>query len=106
MGITAIDVTNKRFNPTKFSNGYDQDEVDDFLDEIDSGIKKLRAEALQREALKEKLSENTSKSSKANEYIANSNVEEKVTDIIKVLLGEYAYVTDQKKEEVKQIIIS
>lgn len=32
--ITPEDVINKRFNPTKFREGYDQNEVDDFLDEI------------------------------------------------------------------------
>ena len=32
MALTPEDVVNKRFNPTKFREGYDQDEVDDFLD--------------------------------------------------------------------------
>ncbi len=34
MALTPEDVVNKRFQPTKFREGYDQDEVDDFLDEI------------------------------------------------------------------------
>jgi DivIVA domain-containing protein len=34
MPLTPEDVVNKRFQPTKFREGYDQDEVDDFLDEI------------------------------------------------------------------------
>ena len=34
MALTAEDVINKRFQPTKFREGYDQDEVDDFLDEV------------------------------------------------------------------------
>ena len=32
--LTADDVLNKKFQPTKFREGYDQDEVDDFLDEV------------------------------------------------------------------------
>jgi DivIVA domain-containing protein len=32
MPLTPEDVVNKRFQPTKFREGYDQDEVDDFLD--------------------------------------------------------------------------
>ena len=31
MPLTPEDVVNKRFQPTKFREGYDQDEVDDFL---------------------------------------------------------------------------
>jgi DivIVA domain-containing protein len=34
MALTPEDVVNKRFQPTKFREGYDQDEVDDFLDEV------------------------------------------------------------------------
>ena len=34
MSLTPEDVVNKRFQPTKFREGYDQDEVDDFLDEM------------------------------------------------------------------------
>ena len=32
--LTADDVLNKKFQATKFREGYDQDEVDDFLDEV------------------------------------------------------------------------
>lgn len=32
--LTTEDVLNKKFTPTKFREGYDQDEVDDFLDEV------------------------------------------------------------------------
>ena len=34
MALTPEDVVNKRFQSTKFREGYDQDEVDDFLDEV------------------------------------------------------------------------
>ena len=34
MALTPEDVVNKRFQPTKFREGYDQDEVDDFLRDL------------------------------------------------------------------------
>ncbi|RUQ41827.1 DivIVA domain-containing protein, partial [Micrococcus sp. HSID17228] len=34
MALSWEDVVNKQFQPTKFREGYDQTEVDDFLDEI------------------------------------------------------------------------
>jgi DivIVA domain-containing protein len=44
MPLTAEDVVNKRFQPTKFREGYDQDEVDDFLDEIVVELRRLYQE--------------------------------------------------------------
>ena len=44
MPLTPEDVVNKRFQPTKFREGYDQDEVDDFLDEIVLEMRKLAQE--------------------------------------------------------------
>ena len=41
MALTPEDVVNKRFNPTKFREGYDQDEVDDFLDEVVVELRRL-----------------------------------------------------------------
>lgn len=41
MTLTPEDVVNKRFQPTKFREGYDQDEVDDFLDEIVLELRRL-----------------------------------------------------------------
>lgn len=41
MTLTPEDVVNKRFQPTKFREGYDQDEVDDFLDEIVVELRRL-----------------------------------------------------------------
>ena len=43
MALTPEDVINKRFQPTKFREGYDQTEVDDFLDEIVAEFKRLIA---------------------------------------------------------------
>ena len=41
MALTPEDVVNKRFQPTKFREGYDQDEVDDFLDEVVVELRRL-----------------------------------------------------------------
>lgn len=50
--LTADDVLNKKFQQTKFREGYDQDEVDDFLDEV---VNTLRAVQSENEELKAKL---------------------------------------------------
>ncbi|WP_454084762.1 DivIVA domain-containing protein [Georgenia sp. Marseille-Q6866] len=50
--LTADDVLNKKFQPTKFREGYDQDEVDDFLDEVVNTLSTLSGE---NEELKAKL---------------------------------------------------
>lgn len=42
--LTADDVLKKTFQTTKFREGYDQDEVDDFLDEIVNTLRTLQAE--------------------------------------------------------------
>ncbi len=44
MPLTPEDVVNKRFQPTKFREGYDQDEVDDFLDEIVIEMRRITQE--------------------------------------------------------------
>ncbi|AYD90813.1 DivIVA domain-containing protein [Actinomyces sp. 2119] len=42
--LTADDVLNKKFQATKFREGYEQDEVDDFLDEVVEAMRQLEAE--------------------------------------------------------------
>ncbi|WP_169165794.1 DivIVA domain-containing protein [Cellulomonas taurus] len=42
--LTADDVLNKKFQATKFREGYDQDEVDDFLDEVVNTLRETQAE--------------------------------------------------------------
>ncbi len=42
--LSTDDVLNKRFSITKFREGYDQDEVDDFLDEIVETLGRLQDE--------------------------------------------------------------
>jgi len=54
MALTPEDVVNKRFQPTKFREGYDQDEVDDFLDEIVVELRRLTGE---NETFRRRLSE-------------------------------------------------
>jgi DivIVA domain-containing protein len=44
MALTPEDVVNKRFQATKFREGYDQDEVDDFLDEVVNELRRLNEE--------------------------------------------------------------
>ena len=44
MPLTPEDVVNKRFQPTKFREGYDQDEVDDFLDDIVIEMRRISQE--------------------------------------------------------------
>ncbi|HEV7183436.1 MAG: DivIVA domain-containing protein [Actinomycetales bacterium] len=52
MALTPEDVVNKRFQPTKFREGYDQDEVDDFLDEVVVELRRLNQE---NEEIKQRL---------------------------------------------------
>ena len=42
--LTADDVLNKKFQATKFREGYDQDEVDDFLDEVVNTLRAVQSE--------------------------------------------------------------
>jgi DivIVA domain-containing protein len=44
MPLTPEDVVNKRFQATKFREGYDQDEVDDFLDDVVNELRRLNEE--------------------------------------------------------------
>ncbi|ARC56766.1 Cell wall synthesis protein Wag31 [Frondihabitans sp. 762G35] len=58
MALTPEDVVNKRFQPTKFREGYDQDEVDDFLDEV---VVELRRLGQENEELRQRLSSSESR---------------------------------------------
>lgn len=50
--LTAEDILNKKFSATKFREGYDVEEVDDFLDEV---VRTLNAVQEENEELKSKL---------------------------------------------------
>ena len=52
MALTPEDIVNKRFQSTKFREGYDPDEVDDFLDEVVVAMRHLTEE---NDALKAEL---------------------------------------------------
>jgi DivIVA domain-containing protein len=78
MALTPEDVVNKRFQPTKFREGYDQDEVDDFLDEIVVELRRLNQE---NDELRKKLAESGS-GSPATSTVA-APVVEKVPATIK-----------------------
>ncbi len=44
MALNPEEVTNKRFSATKFRQGYDEEEVDEFLDQIVGELRRLHAE--------------------------------------------------------------
>jgi len=67
MALTPEDVVNKRFQPTKFREGYDQDEVDDFLDEVVVELRRLNQE---NEELRQRL---IASDSRINELQRSSN---------------------------------
>lgn len=52
MALTPEDIVNKRFQATKFREGYDPDEVDDFLDDV---VVEMRRLAEENETLKKEL---------------------------------------------------
>ncbi|WP_129360947.1 MULTISPECIES: DivIVA domain-containing protein [Micrococcaceae] len=54
MALTPEQVINKTFQPTKFREGYDQEEVDLFLDEVVSELRRLNKE---NDDLRQKLEE-------------------------------------------------
>lgn len=69
MALTPEDVVNKRFQSTKFREGYDQDEVDDFLDEVVAEMRRLVEE---NESLKSELEQAKEKASSAPAQPASS----------------------------------
>src|SRR5579872_1840027 len=44
MPLTPEDVQNKRFSTVRFKEGYDEDEVDTFLDEVEAELRRLLTE--------------------------------------------------------------
>jgi len=55
MALTAEDVVNKRFTITKFRDGYDLDQVDDFLDEVVAEFKRYEDTIAELTAEKDRL---------------------------------------------------
>ncbi|WP_017794453.1 DivIVA domain-containing protein [Leucobacter salsicius] len=58
MALTPEDVVNQKFTITKFRDGYDLDQVDDFLDQI---VEMLREHDEETSALKQEIAELTAK---------------------------------------------
>jgi len=71
MALTPEDVVNKRFQPTKFREGYDQDEVDDFLDEVVVELRRLNQE---NDELRQRLSSAESQGGEAPAAVAAAPV--------------------------------
>ncbi|WP_174721959.1 DivIVA domain-containing protein [Actinomyces qiguomingii] len=44
MTLTTDDILNKKFRATKFREGYERDEVDEFLDEVIDAMRRLENE--------------------------------------------------------------
>jgi DivIVA domain-containing protein len=65
MALTPEDVVNKQFQQTKFREGYDQDEVDDFLDEVVVELRRLVAENQELQERLEKAGSSTEKTEAA-----------------------------------------
>lgn len=55
MALSPEDVVNKRFTITKFRDGYDLDQVDDFLDEVVAEFKRYEDQIAELTAEKERL---------------------------------------------------
>ena len=94
MALTPEDVVNKRFQPTKFREGYDQDEVDDFLDEIVVELRRLNQE---NDELRKKLAEAGSGTAAAP--AAAAPVVEKVPAPVKAEQGDRAKAEAKAKAE-------
>jgi DivIVA domain-containing protein len=77
MALTPEDVVNKRFQPTKFREGYDQDEVDDFLDEV---VVELRRLVQENEELRQRLIASESRISDAGRTGAPASESEEVAE--------------------------
>lgn len=69
MALTPEEVINKRFQATKFKEGYNPEEVDDFLDEIVIELRRLNAE---NSSLKRQLEDAESRLENA-EFTASAN---------------------------------
>lgn len=69
MALTPEEVINKRFQATKFKEGYNPEEVDDFLDEVVIELRRLNAE---NSSLKRQLEEAENQLAEAKTAAANS----------------------------------
>lgn len=69
MALTPEDVVNQKFTITKFRDGYDLDQVDDFLDTI---VEELRQHEQEKAALQSQIDDLTAKLAEAEEQAAQA----------------------------------
>lgn len=91
MALTPEEVINKRFQPTKFKEGYNPEEVDDFLDEIVIELRRLNAE---NAGLKRQLEE-----AEAKAAAAPAETSESAAPVTPAPAAPAAVATSAKEEE-------
>lgn len=82
MALTPEDVVNQKFTITKFRDGYDLDQVDDFLDTI---VEELRRHEQEKEELRAQVEELTSQLEAAKESSAE-NTEQPVQAVDRTIV--------------------
>ncbi|AGW41672.1 cell division initiation protein [Leifsonia xyli subsp. cynodontis DSM 46306] len=100
MALTPEDVVNKRFQPTKFREGYDQDEVDDFLDEV---VVELRRLTQENEELKQRL---VASDSRIAELQRNAGVSGPVAASLSAGDGEFQRLQRENEELQQRLAIA
>lgn len=75
MALTPEEVINKRFQATKFKEGYNPEEVDDFLDEIVIELRRLNAE---NSSLKRQLDDAESRAAQAQASVDQDFTDETI----------------------------
>lgn len=75
MALTPEEVINKRFQATKFKEGYNPEEVDDFLDEIVIELRRLNAE---NSSLKRQLDDAENRAAQAESAASQNFVDEPI----------------------------
>lgn len=78
MALTPEEVINKRFQATKFKEGYNPEEVDDFLDEVVIELRRLNAE---NASLKRQLEEAENRVATVQTQSAQSDAVEEISTV-------------------------
>ena len=78
MALTPEDVLNKNFTATQFRRGYDEQEVDDFLDEV---VAEMRLLVGENEQLRQQLAEAEARADSAAAAAAPAPVEEPIAPL-------------------------
>lgn len=98
MALTPEDVVNQKFTITKFRDGYDLDQVDDFLDTI---VEELRQREQEKAELEAKVAELTSKleAAEAGSTSAEAPAEEASEESDQGAASEQTIVVDAPRPE-------